>query len=97
RITVNDTDAYVCSGLEGLGLIRAASYMVIPHLRSGSLKRVLPHLQAPVVPLSLMYPKNRHLSPTVRAFADWIAKRIHKVEPLGNCKRNQGAGVIQRV
>lgn len=81
RITVNDTDAYVSGGLEGLGLIRAASYMVIPHLRSGKLRRVLPDLKAPTIPLSIMYPKNRHLSPTVRAFTDWIAQLIHDVEP----------------
>lgn len=81
RITVNDTDAYVSGGLEGLGLIRAASYMVIPHLRSGKLRQVLPDLKAPTIPLSIMYPKNRHLSPTVRAFTDWIAQLIHDVEP----------------
>src|SRR5690606_5050351 len=68
NIIVNDTDAYVGCGLEGLGLIRVASYMVIPHLRSGRLRQVLPQLGAPTVPLSIMYPQNRHLSPTVRAF-----------------------------
>lgn len=81
RMTVNDTDAYVTSGLEGLGLIRAASYMVIPHLRSGQLRQVLPDLKAPTVPLSVMYPWNRHLSPTVRAFTEWITRLIHLVEP----------------
>ncbi|MGT2509486.1 LysR family transcriptional regulator [Cupriavidus basilensis] len=81
RMTVNDTDAYVSSGLEGLGLIRAASYMVLPHLRSGQLRQVLPDLKAPTVPLSVMYPRNRHLSPTVRAFTEWIARLVHQVEP----------------
>jgi LysR family transcriptional regulator for bpeEF and oprC len=80
RITVNDTDAYVTCGLEGLGLIRAASYMVIPHLQSGDLIQVLPDLKAPIVPLSVMYPKNRHLSPNVRTFTDWIAKLVREVE-----------------
>ena len=81
RIAVNDTDAYVCSGVQGLGLIRAASYMVIPHLRTGELRRVLPDIKAPTVPLSLMYPKNRHLSPAVRAFSDWISQIIRQAEP----------------
>lgn len=81
RITVNDTDAYVTSGLEGLGLIRAASYMVLPHLRNGQLRQVLPDLKAPTVPLSVMYPRNRYLSPTVRAFTEWIARLIRQVEP----------------
>lgn len=88
RITVNDTDAYVASGVEGLGLIRAASYMVLPHLRSGQLRRVLPDLEAPIVPLSVMYPKSRHLSPTVRAFSDWITRLIRDVEPLWTLPRH---------
>lgn len=78
---VNDTDAYVTAGVEGLGLIRAANYMVIPYLRNGQLRRVLPGLEAPTVPLSIMYPQNRHLSPTVRAFVDWVSQLIHEVEP----------------
>lgn len=81
RITVNDTDTYLACGLEGLGLIRAASYLVIPYLRSGQLRQVLPDLTAPTVPLSIIYPKNRHLSPTVRAFSDWIAQRVAEMEP----------------
>nr|WP_290980842.1 LysR substrate-binding domain-containing protein [Halomonas sp.] len=67
-------------GTEGLGLIRAASYMVRPHLKSGQLQRVLGEIQAPVVPISIMYPHNRHLSPTVRAFVDWAIERIQLAE-----------------
>ena len=80
RLAVNDTDAYICCGLEGLGLIRAANYMVAPHIRKGRLQRILMNLQAPPVPLSLMFPQNRHLSPTVRAFADWVTDLIHNAE-----------------
>jgi LysR family transcriptional regulator for bpeEF and oprC len=87
RIIVNDTDAYIACGLEGLGLIRAANFMVNPYLRSGRLREVLPHLEAPTVPLSIMYPRNRHLSPTVRAFVDWITARIQDVEPQWNLQR----------
>jgi len=87
RIIVNDTDAYIACGLEGLGLIRAANFMVSPYLRSGRLREVLPELEAPTVPLSIMYPRNRHLSPTVRAFADWITARIRDVEPQWNLQR----------
>ncbi len=81
NLIVNDTDSYIACGLEGLGLIRAASYMVLPHLRSGQLQRVLSDSQAPAVPISVMYPQNRHLSPTVRAFVDWVIERIQLAEP----------------
>lgn len=80
RLIVNDTDAYVACGLEGLGLIRAGSYMVLQHLLSGRLKRVLTEYAAPAVPLSVLYPKNRHLSPTVRAFVDWVSEVMREAE-----------------
>lgn len=80
RFIVNDTDAYVASGLEGLGLIRAGSYMVLEHLISGRLRRVLTDYPSPAVPLSVLYPKNRHLSPTVRAFVDWVGHVVNVAE-----------------
>jgi LysR family transcriptional regulator for bpeEF and oprC len=79
-LVVNDTDAYVACGLEGLGLIRAGSYMVQQHLRSGQLRRVLADYAAPAAPLSVLYPQNRHLSPTVRAFVDWVGGVVGKAE-----------------
>ena len=81
QLIVNDTDAYVVCGLEGLGLIRPGSYMVLPHLRSGRLRQVLTDYAAPAVALSVIYPKNRHLSPTVRAFVDWISEVLREAEP----------------
>lgn len=81
NLLVNDTDSYITCGLEGLGLIRAASYMVLPHLKSGQLQRVLRDTQAPAVPISIMYPQNRHLSPTVRVFVDWVIERLQLAEP----------------
>ncbi|WP_353742829.1 LysR substrate-binding domain-containing protein [Pseudomonas fluorescens] len=71
KLIVNDTDAYVVCGLKGLGLIRASSYMVLPHLQNGSLIRVLAELNGPSVPLSVMYPQSNHPSQVVRAFVDW--------------------------
>lgn len=79
-LIVNDTDAYVACALEGLGLIRAGSYMVQQHLISGRLRRVLTGYSSPAVPLSVLYPRNRHLSPTVRAFVDWVGKVVGEAE-----------------
>jgi len=73
RIAVNDTDAYISCALEGLGLIRIANFLATPYLHDGSLVRVLAEQRGPEVPLSVLYPRNRHLSPSVRAFVDWMA------------------------
>lgn len=80
RLIVNDTDAYVTCGIEGLGLIRAGSYMVRQHLLSGRLRPVLTNYSAPAAPLSVLYPRNRHLSPTVRAFVDWVGEVMREAE-----------------
>jgi LysR family transcriptional regulator, regulator for bpeEF and oprC len=80
RLIVNDIDAYVECGVEGLGLIRAGSYMVLRHLRSGRLQEVLTDYSAPAVQLSVLYPRNRHLSPTVRAFVDWVAEIVQDAQ-----------------
>ena len=81
RLTVNETDAYLACGLEGLGLIRIANYLAAPHLRAGRLVRVLAGYQGEPVPVSLVYPQHRHLSSAVRAFADWLGELYRAREP----------------
>jgi LysR family transcriptional regulator for bpeEF and oprC len=73
-VSVNDADAYLHCGLQGLGLIRAPLYMALPYLRSGQLIEVLSHLPTKPEPISVVYLHNRHLSPKVRAFVDWVAE-----------------------
>lgn len=36
-LIVDDTDAYIQAGIEGVGLIRVASYLAMPYLQSGEL------------------------------------------------------------
>jgi LysR family transcriptional regulator for bpeEF and oprC len=78
---VNDADAYVSCGLQGLGLIQAATYMVQEHLASGALVEVLAHLPSVPMPVSLVYPQGRIASPRLRVFAQWI-ETLFAAEPL---------------
>ncbi len=73
-VSVNDADAYLTCAIEGFGLIQAPLFMVLPHLRSGTLKEVLPEWKPLPMPISTVYPHSRHLSPKVRVFVDWIAE-----------------------
>ncbi|HTH77059.1 MAG TPA: LysR family transcriptional regulator [Trinickia sp.] len=73
-VSVNDADAYVTCAVEGFGLIQAPLFMVLPHLRSGALKEVLPAWKPLPMPISAVYPHSRHLSPKVRVFVDWVAE-----------------------
>lgn len=69
-LVVDDTDAYIQAGLQGIGLIRVASYLVSDYLSSGALISCLEEY-AVDMPLFLVYPQSRHVSPAVRAFYDW--------------------------
>ncbi|KAG8154622.1 putative multidrug efflux transcriptional regulator CeoR [Burkholderia catarinensis] len=73
-VSVNDADAYVTCGIEGFGLTQPPLFMVLPHLREGRLKEVLPGIKPLPMPISVVYPHSRHLSPKVRVFVDWIAE-----------------------
>jgi len=71
-VSVNDADAYVCAGLQGLGMIQAASYQVERHLQSGALVPLLPEYPCAAMPVSLVYPKGQMAAPKLRVFCAWI-------------------------
>ncbi|PPC73133.1 MULTISPECIES: LysR family transcriptional regulator [Pantoea] len=73
---VNETGLYIKMCLEGFGLAQLAGNIVSEHLQKGTLVEVLTDWQPPSVPVSLLYPHQRFLSPAVRAFADWIEEII---------------------
>lgn len=41
---------------------------------AGAMVEVLQAYQPPPLPLSAVYPQNRHLSPRLRVFVDWLAE-----------------------
>lgn len=57
----------------GHGLIQVPRVIAQPYLESGALVEVLPAFRPAPLPISAVYPQNRHLSPQVRAFVDWSA------------------------
>ena len=73
-VAVNQTGLYIKLGLDGLGLIQLAETLVSDHLRTGALVEVLADMRPAPVPVSLVYPHHRFLSPAMRAFADWTAE-----------------------
>lgn len=87
-ISVNETSAYVTCGLQSLGLIRVASYLVQEHLLTGRLVAVLEQFAEPSVPVSAVYPIGNRASITVRAFTEWVgglfAQRRREVAVLAD-------------
>ncbi|GAB3628692.1 putative multidrug efflux transcriptional regulator CeoR [Pandoraea terrae] len=77
-VAVNDAEAYLTCGLEGFGIIQIARFMALPYLQSGQLVELLPEWKPPPMPISAVYPHNRHLSPKVRVFVDWVAELFER-------------------
>lgn len=84
-VSVNDGEAYVACGLQGFGMIQPPSFMVYEHLQSGALREVLPHWKPAPMPISVVYLHNRHLSPKVRAFVDWVSALFDGCQLMGGC------------
>jgi LysR family transcriptional regulator, regulator for bpeEF and oprC len=72
-VAVNEVDSYVTCGLHGLGIVKGALFPFVPYIKTGALREILKDYPSPPRPISIMYPRNRHLPRKVRVFADWIA------------------------
>jgi LysR family transcriptional regulator for bpeEF and oprC len=72
RFAVNETEAYLQCGLEGLGLIQLSEFVASPYLATGRLKEVLAGARCAPVPISIVYPNSRNATAAVKAFVDWV-------------------------
>lgn len=77
-MSVTGPESYLASARLGLGLVQMPNFHAVDDLKRGTLVRILPDLPPPTVPVSLLYPPNRQLSPRVRIFMDWAAKEFEK-------------------
>lgn len=86
KVSVNDAEAYVQCGVSGFGLIQPSRYMVAPMLESGQLREILTEWTPSPQPISVVYPHNRHLSPKVRVFVDWVSELFQQCALMSGCK-----------
>ena len=77
-VSVNDAEAYVGCCLAGLGVAQLPRYGVAEYLAAGVLREVLPQWKPPQLPVSVVYPHNRHLPPKLRVFIDWVAELFER-------------------
>lgn len=71
-IAFNEGEAAVAASVAGLGLVIAPPFAVEDSVRRGQLTPILPGWQLGRSALSVVYPSQRHLSPRLRGFVDWI-------------------------
>lgn len=75
-VSVNGAETYLAAATLGLGLIQIPRYRGEIAVQAGELVEVLPDYPPTSTPVSLLYPRNRQLSPRVRVFIDWVAKEF---------------------
>jgi DNA-binding transcriptional LysR family regulator len=75
-ITVAGADLYTGTALAGLGLIQVPRYRIVNELQAGKLVEVLPNQPPPSMPVSALYPSNKHLPSRTRVFLEWLVVRF---------------------
>jgi DNA-binding transcriptional LysR family regulator len=74
--SVTGTESFLDGVRHGLGIAQLPLFHVQRDLAAGRLERVLADYPLPPGPVSVLYPRNRQLSPRVRVFIDWIVQRF---------------------
>lgn len=73
-MSVTGPESYLATARLGLGLVQVPRFHAEADLARGALVQVLAEFPPPSVPVSLLYPRNRQLSPRVRVFIDWLMR-----------------------
>jgi DNA-binding transcriptional LysR family regulator len=71
-LSVFGAEIYTASAVAGIGIIQVPRYRIANELKQGLLRELLPDRPPPAMPVSVLYPQNRHPSPRVRVFVEWL-------------------------
>ncbi len=82
RFTANSLELVRAACVAGLGLAWLPRPVAHDDLQRKKLVEVLAEFAPPPTPLSLLYPSSRQLSPTVRAFIDFMVKHLKLPERI---------------
>jgi DNA-binding transcriptional LysR family regulator len=75
-ISVTGTESYLATARLGLGLVQVPRFHAADDLARGTLVQLLPDCPPRPMPVSLLYPRNRQLSPRVRVFLEWVTQEL---------------------
>ena len=73
-LSVFGAEIYSASAVAGLGIIQCPHYRMAELIERGVMREILNETPPPLMPVSVLYPQNRHMSPRVRVFVDWLAE-----------------------
>lgn len=64
------------AAVAGMGVTCMPNFLLEPEVFAGRLQPLLPEWSAPTIPISIVYPSRKHLTPKVRLFIDFAAMRL---------------------
>ncbi len=86
--SVTGPESFLAGALLGLGLVQVPWFHAQADVEAGRLIQVLADCPPPTIPVSLLYARNRQLSPRVRVFLDWMTRAIAARRALAAAGRN---------
>ena len=81
NLVINNGDALLAASVADAGIIVHPSFIAAEALREGRLVQVLPDWSIDSLAISGLYPSVRNLSPKVRGFVDFLARRFGDPPP----------------
>ncbi|WP_394826268.1 LysR family transcriptional regulator [Pendulispora albinea] len=75
-LKINSGEGLRIAALRGMGIILQPEFQVEDDLASGKLVRVLPDHRLPEVPMHILYPPQKPVSPRLRTFVDFVVERF---------------------
>lgn len=81
NLTFDNGEALTEAAVAGLGIIQVPSYMVAAAIRIGALQLLLGEYAVEHSSIAVVFPQNRHLSPKVRAFVDFLIELVSPEPP----------------
>jgi DNA-binding transcriptional LysR family regulator len=76
RLVVNTVQAALDAAVAGGGLVHVLSYQAAPLEETGALRRLLATWEPPPIPIHIIHPEGRYLSPKIRLFIDRAAAAL---------------------
>ena len=73
RVEMDDDQGALECAVSGAGLALTPHFAAAPHVRAGTLTRVLPEWSALDLPIHAIYPSRRFVPAKLRRFLDWVA------------------------
>ena len=75
-LSVTGPESYLPAARLGFGIVQVPRFHAEADLARGTLIHLLPDCPPAPAPVSLLYPRNRQLTPRVRVFLDWAAREF---------------------